>query len=118
MIQTALLGIHEPEQLGTITDILLEEGYVVEQASSLQEILRCAREGHYTLVVVDLNFGSPGNEDSAIGIQVYRQVQKDVEAGVTRFVGFSGCPEAVEFARRQGTPVYGKPIDLSVILGR
>ena len=117
MARTALLGIHESDLRNMIADTLSDEGYVVEQAPSAGELLRCTREGQYSLIVMDLNFGHPASVDSTIGIGIYRQVQRDVERGVTRFVGFSGRAEAVESARRQGTPAYGKPIDLAVLLG-
>ncbi len=117
MVLNALLGIHEQEQRDTIIDILQGEGYVVEQAKSAAEILQRVSQVKYALVVMDLNFGHWGSIDSAPGVEVYHRVQADVEAGITRFVGISGRPEAVESARKQGTPAYGKPLELSVILG-
>ncbi len=118
MVQTAILGIHEQEQRDTIADILQGEGYVVEQAKSAAEILQRVSQRKYDVVVMDLNFGHAASVDCTEGVQIYRQVQRDVEAGVTRFVGFSGRVDTVRSAQQQGIPAYGKPLDLSVILGQ
>lgn len=100
-------------------DALKFEGYAVEKAGSVDEMLEkmgvptesapdSSPANHFDLYLMDVNLGYPNKRTYEPAACIYAHVKRDVDDGRARFIAVSANIDAVECAKQAGIPCCDK----------
>ena len=96
-----------------LAELLADEGYAVLEANSGSEALRCIREQHPDLVVLDVAL--PWRS----GLAVLDELEAEEPARRLPVVLVSGCVDLVQTGQAHRTvAAFHKPLDLAALLSR
>lgn len=110
-MKTAVVALHDPEVTSFVESVLGTFGYAVHAVrdSSVDALVDHCASTNPQVVVMELNFTTPGGDDYSPARRVYHVLSAAVSRGDARFYGVSGLPNVVEGARAAGIPAYIKP---------
>lgn len=105
--QRVLLVDDSLEILSFYGEVLEQEGFAVQKASSGEEALELAHDWRPALVLTDLVMPGMG------GLELITRLRSDLAPPVPRIVAISGFAQAAEEARRRGAELFlAKPVEL------
>ena len=104
----ALLGIHDDSSKFGIVESLERVDYMVYAATSPEDLITHARDGKYSYVIMDANFGSSGSRDLSPLRRVYSALQERVSNVTMSLVAFTGNEDLIALARTEGLPIMNK----------
>ncbi|MBI2652550.1 hypothetical protein HYX00_03745 [Candidatus Woesearchaeota archaeon] len=119
MTKRALIGLHTQNIEREVKYALEGAGYKIERTGSVDEVLEkmgipqnsapdVSPTNPFEMYVMDVNFGSYGDDSCAPSLRVFQHVRGSVKKGDVKFLAISGNATALRNAEEAGIPCKNK----------